>query len=87
VDAVLTAALSSVPQVGGAGLLGWFLILMLRREGTALERMEALQAKERDEFLAEIARLRKRAEDADARADLEMELRRQAQQTHLGGER
>lgn len=90
-DAVLQSALGAVPQLGGAAILGWLLILLLRREGTALERSERLHAADRKALLEENQRLRdlllvaeKRADDADARADLEMEARRQAQDA-LGG--
>lgn len=50
-DALLTSALGSIPQLGGAGLLVLIIVLLLRREGTELARVRAA-------YDAEVTRIR-----------------------------
>ena len=78
-DGLLTAALSSLPQLSGAGLLVLFVILLLRREGQELARERSAHDAELAEKDAEIAAQRARAQAAEQMIDDERKLRRMAE--------
>lgn len=78
-DGLLTAALGSIPQLGGAGLLVLLVILLLRREGTELARERAAHDAELAQRDAEVTSLRARVRELDAEVDAERKLRRAAE--------
>lgn len=78
-DGLLSAALSSLPQLSGAGLLMLFVILLLRREGQELARERAAHDAQLVEKDAEIAAQRARAQAAEDMVDAERKLRRMAE--------
>lgn len=78
-DAVVTAALGAVPQLGGAGLLVFLIVLLIRREGTALERERTAHDAEIAEKDREIVALRQRRRELDEELDRERERRRAAE--------
>lgn len=89
-DAVITAATSALPQLGAGGLAVYLLLLILRREGSTLDREraahEAVLTRERKahdaelvEKEAEIERLRARVSTLDTLLDQERAARRAAE--------
>ncbi|CAL9607874.1 hypothetical protein SUDANB95_05528 [Actinosynnema sp. ALI-1.44] len=85
-DAVLTAVLQNVPQMGLGGVAVMFIVLLMRREASAEERHQAELnriTKAHDDELAElradIAALRKQVDDVNTALDLEREQRRKAE--------
>lgn len=78
-DGLLSAALSSLPQLGGAGLLVFFVLLLLRREGQELARERAAHDAELAEREAEITSLRSRLTTAEEAIDEHRRMRRMAE--------
>lgn len=97
-DAVLTAALQSAPQLGIGGVAVWLVVLLLRRESSSEERHTAELKRVNDahdaelaELRADIAALRKQVDDLQLKLDIEREERRKAEDMaaqalrHAGG--
>ena len=85
-DAVLTAALQSAPQLGIGGVAVWLVVLLLRRESSSEERHTAELKRVNDahdaelsELRADIAALRKQVDDLQLKLDIEREERRKAE--------
>jgi hypothetical protein len=79
VDAVLTGASSSIPQLGALSGMALLVILLLRREGTELARERAAHDAETAEQRAEITALRVKVRELDAELDEQRRLRRIAE--------
>ena len=85
-DAVLTAALQSAPQLGIGGVAVWLVVLLLKRESSSEERHTAELKRVNDahdaelsELRADIAALRKQVDDLQLKLDIEREERRKAE--------
>ncbi|GAA2774146.1 hypothetical protein [Saccharopolyspora taberi] len=85
-DAVLTAALQSAPQLGIGGVAVWLVVLLLRRESSSeerhtveLKRVNDAHDAELSELRADIAALRKQVDDLQLKLDIEREERRKAE--------
>lgn len=78
-DALLSAALTSLPQLGGAGLLLFFVLLLLRREGQELARERAAHDADLTEKDTENAALRARLQAAEEAIDEHRRMRRMAE--------
>lgn len=78
-DALLTAVLGALPQLGGAGLLVIVVVLLLRREGQELARERAAHAEQMAQRDQMIADLRQRLAAAEAEIDEHRRLRRLAE--------
>lgn len=98
-DAVLTAALQSAPQLGIGGIAAWLVVLLLRRESSSEERHTAELKRVNDshdaelaELRADIAALRKQIDELQLKLDIEREERRKAEDMaaaalrHAGGD-
>lgn len=86
-DGLLTAALSSIPQLAGAGGLAFLVILLLRREGTELARERAAHDADLVQRDAEIESLRGRLQLAENEVDAQRRLRREAEDAASGRHR
>lgn len=78
-DALISATLGSLPQLGGAGLLVFLVLLILRREGQELAREREAHRRELDERDEEIEALRARLAEAQAEIDEQRRMRRLAE--------
>lgn len=87
-DAILPALISALPQLGGAGLALFILIIVLRSSATdradyrtQLKAQSERHNEELDELKEDIKDLRKQVDDLNAALDLEREQRRKAEDT------
>jgi Skp family chaperone for outer membrane proteins len=85
-DAILPALISALPQLGGAGLALFILIIVLRSAATdradyrtQLKEQSKRHNDELDELKEDIKDLRKQVDDLNAALDLEREQRRRAE--------
>lgn len=80
-DALLPALLGAFPQLGGAGLLLFFVVLLLRREGAEVSRMQEAHATELAAVRADRDAVRERNRALEVALDVERGLRRAAEDT------